>query len=96
MRANTNTTQSDGLAVASGIVSQSFALSRSTYQIASLIWPEFGSPAWSEWSAMSARKQARSDGVPLNLGAAGVPLHGSRNIMSVDKVIWLKKMVVSV
>ena len=86
MRANTNAAQSGGLAVASGIVSQSSASSRSTYRIASLIRPEFGSPAWSERSAMSARKRARSDGVPLNLGVAGVPLHGSRNIMSVDNV----------
>ena len=46
---------------------------------------------------MSARKQARLGGVPLNLGAADVPLHGSRNITSVGKVIRLKKkMVVSV
>ena len=96
MRANTNGAQSGGLAVASGIVSQSSASSRSTYRIASLIWLEFGSPAWSERSAMSARKRARSDGVPLILGAAGVPLHGSRNITSVDKVIRLKKMVVLV
>ena len=46
---------------------------------------------------MSERKQARSDGVPLNLGAAGVPRHGSWNITSVEKVIRLKeKMVASV
>ena len=40
---------------------------------------------------MSERKRARSDGVPLNLGVAGVPWHRSWNIMSVEKVIQLRK-----
>ena len=44
---------------------------------------------------MSERKRARSDGVPLNLGAAGVPRHGSWNITSVEKVIWLKEKMVA-